>query len=68
MTDKKTRILLIAIAGGLWANVMVSSIKPAHADDDTDAAIQQMASDISDMQGDINALANGTCTNGRLCN
>lgn len=73
MTDKTTRLTLIAIALGLWFNVFGHYLapRPAHADDDSEAQmasdISSMQTDISDMQDDIHNLVNGTCVNSTLC-
>jgi hypothetical protein len=54
MTDKITKLLLAAIAAGLWANVAAS---PARAQADPWLSIAR----------DVSAIASGTCANQSLC-
>lgn len=54
MIDKTTKLLLAAIAAGLWANVFAA---PARAQADPWLSIAR----------DVSAIANGTCGNQALC-
>jgi len=76
MIDRTTKLILIAIAGGLWANALIPIMAPkaAHAQDDNSDAITSMASDISDIssdvsdiKSDVSDIAGGTCTNDNIC-
>lgn len=69
MIDKTTRLTLMAIAFGLWANVFSPFLIPksAHADDNSDTILYGIASDISDMASDIRQISIGTCSNEKLC-
>jgi hypothetical protein len=58
MTDKTTKILLGAIALGLWANIVTPQIRLAHA---------QEGSTLRSIDRNIEAIANGMCLNNRLC-
>jgi hypothetical protein len=57
MTNK---VLLIAIATGLWANAITTFIRPVHADSDTY---------LSQIAHDMHALAHGGagCLNTKIC-
>jgi hypothetical protein len=59
MTDRVTKVALIAIAAGLWANFAISLLppRPAHADD---YAVQQI-------QRDVSAISGGVCVNRKIC-
>ncbi|UPT97714.1 hypothetical protein J4G48_0006320 [Bradyrhizobium barranii subsp. apii] len=54
------RLVLIAIATGLWANVITSLVRPAHADAD---------SYLSNIAHDTHALVYGGsgCFNSKIC-
>lgn len=69
MIDKTTRLTLMAIALGLWANVFSPFLIPksVHADDNSDTILYGIASDISDMASDIRRIELGTCLNNKLC-
>jgi hypothetical protein len=58
MVDRTTKLVLAAIALGLWANVFVSAIPAARAD---------VEDDIGRMANDIRGLVNGICLNPKLC-
>jgi hypothetical protein len=60
--DKTTKILLAAIAIGLWANAIVPLVvQKARADDD------QMSNDVESMRGSVDSIAAGTCLNRKIC-
>jgi hypothetical protein len=52
------KMILTAIAAGLWANVAATLVRPAHADAD---------SDISSIQEDLRRIASGHCQNSKIC-
>jgi hypothetical protein len=58
--DHTTKLLLAAIALGLWLNAGVHFIGKAHADDED-------ASYLSAIETTLDSIAHGTCTNPRLC-
>jgi len=60
MTDKTTKILLGAIALGLWANIVTPQIRPAHAQHST-------ITFLSNIDQNIQAIAQGICLNDKLC-
>jgi hypothetical protein len=59
MTDKTTKILLGAIALGLWANIVTPQIRPAHA--------SSTITYLSSIDQNIQMIAMGACPNRRLC-
>jgi hypothetical protein len=61
--DRTTKILLAAIALGLWANAATTVIKPAIAQFST----SRMESLLSDIESNTGRLGRGTCTNSKLC-
>ena len=61
MTNK---ILLVAIALGLWANVIATWVRPALGGEVEDTMRQSM---FAVMYNDIEAMANGTCRNTKIC-
>jgi hypothetical protein len=58
MTDRTTKLLLAAIAVGLWLNAGAAwHITPAQAQPDP----------LVGLLHDVHAIYNGTCTNGKVC-
>lgn len=66
MTDRTTKALLLAIAGGLWMNVASQWLRPVvvQAQDEHIAAI---ASDVDSLERVVGRIAGGTCTNSKIC-
>ena len=62
MTNK---LVLIAIAAGLWANAIASLVRPAHAD--ADSYLSDIAHDIHNVEYDIHSLVSGGCSNSKVC-
>ena len=62
MTDKATKILLAAIAAGLWANAATSMLKPAAAQNIPTFGTPEQISARA-----LSAIADGTCANQMLC-
>jgi len=62
MSDKTTKILLAAIAVGLWANIGVTvlHIRSAAADEDYGYILRSIDSN-------LDRIYNGTCTNSKIC-
>ncbi|HEX3429556.1 MAG TPA: hypothetical protein VHT03_01610 [Rhizomicrobium sp.] len=60
VVDRTTKIILAAIAIGLWANVFAPVIRPARAQDETSTFISQIATD-------FHIVAIGNCRNKKLC-
>jgi len=56
--DKATKFILAMIAIGLWANVAVTSLKPARA---------TPFSDLTNIEEHLSAIYNGHCPNRKLC-
>jgi hypothetical protein len=59
--DKTSKAILAVIAAGLWANAAVTMLKPtlAHAQDAGPILYQ--------IQTSVMSIANGVCTNRKLC-
>jgi hypothetical protein len=64
MTDKTTKIILIVIALGLWANIAVPLLKPdpvkAFDVDDIERLVKSL-------ENDLGRIQRGTCSNGKIC-
>lgn len=58
MPDRSTKILLAAIAAGLWLNAATALIRPAVAQD---------SNTLHSIARDVSAIAMGVCVNGKLC-
>lgn len=59
MIDRTSKIILVAIALGLWANVSILVFRPI-------PAIAQNA-DLSDIRHDLHAIFGGICINSKIC-
>jgi hypothetical protein len=66
MIDRTAKILLAAIAFGLWANAGVPLLRatPAYANERTE---QSMLESLQSIQDDIKSLVEGRCQNRKLC-
>ncbi|MDX2260703.1 MAG: hypothetical protein SFU84_03290 [Gemmatimonadales bacterium] len=64
MQAKSNRPLLIAIALGLWANVLVQvfPVKLAHAQ-----GLGLAEASLSNIESDLRKIARGTCINDKIC-
>lgn len=60
MVDRTSKILLLLIAGGLWANVFVARLTVAKAEEDYGDVLASIASDLSSIEG-------GSCANRKIC-
>lgn len=71
MIDRHTKMLLAAIATGLWLNVVATLIRPAAADSyvltDMERHLRSIDGNIISIDGHIQLLTQGTCANRRLC-
>ncbi len=58
--DRTTKVLLFAIATGLWMNVAGQWLRPAtlHAD---------ATPDTTAIRNSVQAIATGACTNHKIC-
>lgn len=63
MRDRTTKALLFAIALGLWMNAAVSWLKPVPVQ----AAAQDVAATLSEIERRVSQIARGTCTNSKIC-
>jgi hypothetical protein len=66
MSDRTTRIILAAIATGLWANAVGTWFRPAPAVAQH-YVIRSMDNHLASIDNDIGRIQRGTCTNSRLC-
>jgi hypothetical protein len=64
--DKTTKILLAAIAIGLWANVALPLFRPTAALAQSDE-LTTIARSVSLLARDLDRIARGLCQNTRLC-
>jgi len=69
--DRITKLLLAAIAVGLFANAAASVTRPAAADTIFEShlsnSVQAIASRLSDLAQEVSSIARGTCKNSKLC-
>ena len=67
MTDRTTKLLLLAIALGLWANALIPlhNAPPVKADDSS--KLSDIASHLSDIRDDVHKIARGSCSNNKIC-
>ena len=59
MIDRSTKVLLAAIAFGLWANAW-NGLAPV-------VAVAQDLDYIQRISQDFRKIANGSCSNGKIC-
>jgi len=62
MVDRTTKLLLLAIAVGLWMNVATPWLRPVpvHAEVET-------AQDFGNIERYVRLIANGICINPKIC-
>jgi hypothetical protein len=62
-------IILLAIAGGLWANALAPLVmsRAANAQGDMSANLLTIINNLELIHHDIEKLAAGICTNPKLC-
>ena len=64
MIDRTTKLLLHAIAIGLWMNVGSQWLRPVSVH----AAVEQLqSSDLISIERYLRSIYNGTCLNGKIC-
>jgi hypothetical protein len=63
--DWMTKLLLLAIAVGLWLNAAAAWVHPAAADDNK--LLSVIGLDIMDIKDNVRDLATGHCVNQKLC-
>jgi hypothetical protein len=59
MTDITSKLLLAAVALGLWANLLLPILHPIPA--------FAQSYDFSNIERHVRQIANGTCTNSKIC-
>ena len=74
MADRTTKHLLLAIALGLWANVVTSWLTPTptHAQDAVDISrmlrtLSDIDSSLDNLEDDVDDIEDGTCSNSKIC-
>ena len=68
MTDDRTvKLLLAAIAVGLWMNMAVNLFRPIEVQAQSDLSIRSIQTHVASMQITLNAIAAGLCLNDKLC-
>ena len=67
MTDKATKILLAAIALGLWLNAVNPWIRPLVVWADAESSLSSISSNVNSMETDLGRIARGVCTNSKIC-
>ena len=58
MIDRITKLLLVAIAGGLWLNLATAPVR---------AGVQDFNQEIAFISGYVAAIASGNCANPVIC-
>jgi hypothetical protein len=69
MMDRTTKVLLAAVAFGLWANVAVTLLKPVavNAQGMPDLSLSMIQAELSRIGTDLGKIQKGTCLNERIC-
>jgi peptidoglycan hydrolase CwlO-like protein len=77
MIDRTTKILLAIIALGVWVNLFlnhdaVSDIQSDVSSMQVDVSsmqndISSIQSDVSSVESEVSSMADGSCTNDRIC-
>ena len=70
--DRSTKIILLAIACGLWANVALQMTRPAAADNslawaDLKDTLDVIANSVGGAETHISRISRGVCENKKLC-
>jgi hypothetical protein len=64
MTDRTSKILLLLIALGLWANVAVPLFRPASVKAED---LDDIGKVMNSMAKDLHGIHNGICLNSKIC-
>ena len=67
MNNRSTKLILIFIALGLWANAAITIMRPAPAAADAESELRSIDSRLSSIGDDIGRIQRGTCSNSKLC-
>jgi len=69
MTDKTTKLILAAIAAGLWANLFMPFLRPieAVAQYESDSILRKMDVRVTNLDANVDRLLRGACSNSKLC-
>ena len=70
MVDKTTKVLLLAIAIGLWANIAAQWTNPVQAQDigttQMVIGLQSIESSVSSINSDLGRIQLGSCANSTI--
>jgi hypothetical protein len=66
MIDRTTKIIMAAIAFGLWANAAISLFGPARADAQN-SGLRAISSNVVSIGFDLSKIASGSCKNSKIC-
>jgi hypothetical protein len=66
MADKTTKILLCLIAIALWMNVVATLFRPP-VTQAQNSVLSSINNHLDTIEDDVSAIANGTCTNDKVC-
>jgi hypothetical protein len=64
--DRTAKIILAAIAVGLWVNAGVSVFRPVAAIAQ-DYELSSIRSNVSSIESDVGRIASGRCKNSKIC-
>jgi hypothetical protein len=59
MADRTTKALLLAIAVGLWLNVIAHWVRPV--------PVSAQSDELSTIQHDLHSIYTGVCINHKIC-
>jgi hypothetical protein len=62
-TEKSTKILLLAIALGLWANALGPLFRPTAVKAQNDDIVRQLKK----IESNVDSIAGGICLNSKIC-
>jgi hypothetical protein len=65
-TDRRTKVLLLAIAIGLWANVATQWLRPK-ALLAQNVALDRIDINVGRIASDVGAISTGLCLNRKIC-
>ena len=66
MTDKSTKVLLLVIAVGLWANLAAQWFTPTPVQAQG-SELRQIRNAVRDIERDLGRIQLGTCINSTIC-
>ncbi len=68
MIDRKTKVLLLVIGLGLWANVAVQVLRPSYLYAEGTTALSRTPNDdLANILTEVRRIGLGLCLNGKIC-